>query len=356
MKNNKSITPPIQTAILSFGMSGKVFHAPFIQYHHGFDLVGIVERSKNEAAQIYPNTTIYKNVDAVLENENIELIVVNTPTNTHFEFAQKALSAGKHVVVEKAFTTTAEEAQLLTQLAKDKGLVLAIYQNRRWDSDFSTVKQIVKEQKIGSVITAEFHFDRFKESLSPKLHKETPNAGAGLLLDLGPHLIDQAIDLFGMPNGVMADIRTVRPNSLVDDEFTLILYYPTCRVTLKSSLMVKEPIPSYIIHGTKGSFLKTRADIQEAALMNQAIPYTENWGQEPTTAMGYLHTVINGQTIKAYVPSLRGNYGAFYDGLYNTIINNAPCLVSGLDGLNVMKLIEAAKESHVSGKIIQINP
>jgi predicted dehydrogenase len=120
--------------------------------------------------------------------------------------------------------------------------------------------------------------------------------------------------------------------------------------------MVKEPIPSYIIHGTKGSFLKTRADIQEAALMNQAIPYTENWGQEPTTAMGYLHTEINGQTIKEYVPSLRGNYGAFYDGLYNTIINNAPCLVSGLDGLNVMKLIEAAKESHELGKIIQINP
>lgn len=356
MKNNKSTTLPIQTAILSFGMSGRVFHAPFIQYHQGFDLVGIVERSKDEAAAIYPKTTIYRNIDDVLENQNIKLIVVNTPTNTHFEFAQKALLAGKHVVVEKAFTTTVEEAQQLTQLAKEKGLVLTVYQNRRWDSDFSTVKQIVDDQKIGSIISAEFHFDRYKESLSPKLHKETPNAGAGLLLDLGPHLIDQAVYLFGMPNAVMGDIRTVRPHSLVDDEFTLILYYPTLRVTLKSSLMVKEPLPSYIIHGSKGSFIKTRADIQEAALINQAIPYTEDWGQEPATAMGYLHTTLNDQTIQEYIPSLKGNYGAFYDGLYDTIVNNAPCLVSGNDGLNVMKIIEAAKESHLTGKIIPLTP
>ncbi|OYZ02585.1 MAG: oxidoreductase [Sphingobacteriia bacterium 28-36-52] len=356
LKNNNNTNKPIKTAILSFGMSGKVFHAPFIHHHEKFELAGIVERSKNEATVIYPNTKIYKTIDSVLADESIELIVVNTPTYTHFEFAKKALEKGKHIVVEKAFTTTAEEAKILTDLAIEKELVLSVYQNRRWDSDFSTVKQIVDNQKVGTVISAEFHFDRFKEAISPKIHKESPNAGAGLLLDLGPHLIDQAVYLFGMPQAVMADIRTVRSNSLVDDEFTIILYYTQLRVTLKSSLMVKEPLPAYIIHGKKGSFIKTRADIQEAALIHNAIPYTENWGQEPTTAMGYLHTEINGQTIKEYVPSLRGNYGAFYDGLYNTIINKAPCLVGGQDGLNVMKLIEAAKESHVTGKIIQINP
>ncbi|MDP3394036.1 Gfo/Idh/MocA family oxidoreductase [Sediminibacterium sp.] len=356
MKNNNYTTTPIKTAILSFGMSGKVFHAPFIHHNEKFELTGIVERSKNEATVIYPNTKIYRSIDSVLADESIELIVVNTPTYTHFEFAKKALEKGKHIIVEKAFTTTAEEAKILTDLANEKELVLSVYQNRRWDSDFSTVKQIVDNQQIGTVISAEFHFDRFKEAISPKTHKESPNAGAGLLLDLGPHLIDQAVYLFGMPQAVMADIRTVRPNSLVDDDFTLILYYTQLRVTLKSSLLVREPLPAYIIHGNKGSFIKTRADIQEAALIRNAIPYTENWGQEPDSEMGYLHTQLNGEIIKENIPTLKGNYGAFYDGLYNTIINNAPCLVGGQDGLNVMKLIEAAKESHVTGKIIQINP
>lgn len=355
LKSNNYPITPIKTAILSFGMSGKVFHAPFIHHHKKFELAGIVERSKNVAAAIYPNTKIYTSIDAAIADDAIELIVVNTPTYTHFEFAKKVIENGKNVIVEKAFTTSAEEAKILTELAKEKGLVLSVYQNRRWDSDFSTVKQIVDNQKIGSVISAEFHFDRFKEVLSPKTHKETPNAGAGLLLDLGPHLIDQAVYLFGMPQAVMADIRTVRPNSLVDDEFTIILYYPQLRVTLKSSLMVREPLPAYIIHGNQGSFIKRRADIQEIALIHNEIPYTENWGQEPDTEMGYLHTNLNGEIIKEKIPTLKGNYGAFYDGIYETIVNKKPCLIGGIDGYNVMKIIEAAQLSNQLQKVVQIN-
>lgn len=355
MKDNNYAILPIKTAILSFGMSGKVFHAPFIHHHKGFELSGIVERTKNVSAEIYPNTKIYRSIDAVLNDDSIDLVVVNTPTYTHFDFAKRALEKGKHIVVEKAFTTTAAEAKILTELAKEKGLVLSVYQNRRWDSDFSTVKQIVDTQKIGTIISAEFHFDRYKETLSIKSHKETPNAGAGLLLDLGPHLIDQAVYLFGMPKAVMADIRTVRPNSLVDDDFTIILYYDQLRVTLKSSLMVREPIPSYIIHGSKGSFIKTRADIQESALINSAIPYTPNWGQEPNAEMGYLHTQFNGEIIKEKIPTLQGNYGAFYDGIYESIINKKPCLVCGIDGWNVMKIIEAAQLSNNEQKVITIN-
>lgn len=354
MKNNNFSAPPIHTAILSFGMSGKVFHAPFIHHHKGFKLSGIVERTKNEAPTIYPNAKIYKSIDAVLADDSIELIVVNTPTNTHYEFSKMALEKGKHIVVEKAFTTTAEEAKILTDIANEKGLVLSVYQNRRWDSDFSTVKKIIEEQRIGSIISAEFHFDRYKETLSPKAHKETPNAGAGLLLDLGPHLIDQAIYLFGMPQAVMADIRTVRPYSLVDDEFTLVLYFDQLRVTLKSSLMVREPLPAYIIHGNKGSFIKKRGDVQEAALIQNAIPYTQNWGQEPDTEMGYLHTQQNNTIVKEYIPTSTGNYGAFYDGLYETIKHKQPCLVSGIDGLNVMKIIEAAQLSNQEKRVIEV--
>ncbi|MDO9156271.1 MAG: Gfo/Idh/MocA family oxidoreductase [Sediminibacterium sp.] len=356
MKDNNPPTTPIHTAILSFGMSGKVFHAPFIHHHKGFELTGIVERTTNTAAGFYPNTKIYKSVKEALEDDLVDLIIVNTPTYTHFEFAKMALEKGKHIVVEKAFTTTAKEASMLTELASEKSLVLSVYQNRRWDSDFSTAKQIIDDQKIGAIISAEFHFDRYKDALSLKIHKETPNAGAGLLLDLGPHLIDQAIYLFGMPQAVMADIRTVRPNSLVDDDFTLVLYYHQLRVTLKSSLMVREPLPAYILHGTKGSFLKSRADIQEAALIQGAIPYSLNWGEEPDSEMGYLHTQFNGEMVKGTIPTLKGNYGAFYDGLYDTIIHKKPCLVSGKDGWNVMKIIEAAQLSHKEQKLIPIHP
>lgn len=355
MKNNNHSSAPIRTAILSFGMSGKVFHAPFIHHHKGYNLSGIVERTKNEAAELYPNSTIYRSIDEAINDHNIDLIVVNTPTYTHFEYAKKALEKGKHIVVEKAFTTTAAEAIILTDLANEKGLTLSVYQNRRWDSDFCTVKKIIEEQQIGSIISAEFHFDRYKETLSPKTHKETPNSGSGLLLDLGPHLIDQAVYLFGMPQAIMADIRTVRPHSLVDDEFTLVLYYDQLRVTLKSSLMVREALPAYIIHGSKGSFLKKRADVQEAALINNAIPYTPNWGKEPDAEMGYLHTEINNNIIKEYIPTLTGNYGAFYDGLYETIIHQQPILVSGKDGINVMKIIEAAQLSNQQQKRIPIS-
>lgn len=344
----------INTALLSFGMSGKVFHAPFIHYHPGFELTGILERTKNEATLIYPEIRIYRRLEEVLDDPNIELVVVNTPTQTHFDFAKKALLAGKHVVVEKAFTTTVQEAAYLMELAKSQGLVIAVYQNRRWDSDFSTVCKMVNEEKLGTIHSAEFHFDRYKEQLSIKLHKETPGPGAGLLLDLGPHLIDQAIYLFGMPKKVMADIRTVRHGSRVDDDFTLLLYYTSLRVTLKSSLLVREPVPSFIVHGTKGSFIKERADVQEAALINGEIPYTKDWGKEPDSKKGYLNTVVEGRIWKEFIPTLQGNYGAFYDGLFNTIKNGNPCLVDAKDGFNVMKIIEAARLSNKEQKAIPI--
>lgn len=348
-KNNSKI---INTALLSFGMSGKIFHAPFIHFHPGFNLVGVLERTKNESILIYPNTKIYHSLEEVLADPNIELVVVNTPTQTHFDFAKKVLLAGKHVVVEKAFTTTVEEAVGLMELAEKLGLVIAVYQNRRWDSDFSTVCKMVKEGKLGNIHSAEFHFDRYKAQLSTKLHKETPGPGAGLLLDLGPHLIDQAVYLFGMPQKVMADIRIIRPDSRVDDDFTLFLFYPNMRVTLKSSLLVRESTHSYIVHGTQGSFIKKRADIQETALIKGEIPYTIDWGKEPDSEQGYIHTEFEGTILQEYIPTVQGNYGIFYNGLYNTLKKAERCLVEAKDGLNVMKIIEAALLSNADKKPI----
>ena len=199
----------IKTALLSFGMSGKVFHAPFLELHPGFDLVGAWERSRKLIQQDYSSVKSYVDFDNVL-NDDIDLVVVNTPVATHHEYAKAALLAGKHVIVEKAFTTNAAEAEELHYIAEEENLKLAVFQNRRWDSDFRTVQQIVEREILGEIVEAEIHFDRYNPDLSPKRHKETANPGAGVLKDLGSHIIDQAIVLFGFPDAVFADIRTTR--------------------------------------------------------------------------------------------------------------------------------------------------
>ncbi len=346
----------INTVLLSFGMSGRVFHAPFIQLHKGFKLKGVLERTKETALQFYPTIHIYKSLEEVLQDEEVELVVVNTPTNTHYEFTKKALLAGKHVVVEKAFTTTVEEAIELKELAALKNLTLSVYQNRRWDSDYSTVKKIVVDGLLGDVVEAAFHFDRYNENLSPKQHKEMPGPGAGLLNDLGPHLIDQALHLFGMPQAVFADIRIMRSISQVDDYFSILLYYADKRVILKSSILVKEAIPAFVVHGTKGSFLKVRGDIQEAALVANQIPIAEDWGEEPAAMMGILHTTIEGKAIRENIPTLLGNYGAYYAAIHQAITHNSPVPVTPQDGIHVMQIIEAARRSAEEGKRILIEP
>ena len=338
----------INTALCSFGMSGLVFHAPFIAANPGFNLYAVWERSKKTAATIYPSIISFDSLEAMLADEAIELVIVNTPNYTHFEFAKKALLAGKHVLVEKSFTVTVAEAEELIRIAKEQGRKLAVFQNRRYDSDFKTVKKIVDSGLLGDIIEAEFHFDRYKPELSPKQHKETDIPGSGLLHDLGPHLIDQALYLFGVPLTVTGFYKTVRPGSVVNDYIDITLYYPKLTVRLRSSLLVKEALPAYILHGTKGSFLKERADIQEDILKAGAKPGLKDWGTEPSATRGVLNIFENGETVRTHVDSLQGNYMEFYDALYEAIVNNKPLPVSATDGLNVMKIIEAVIRSSES--------
>jgi predicted dehydrogenase len=344
----------INTAILSFGHSGKAFHAPFIHLHPAFELCGVWERSKSDSLAIYPGIIIYRSLEEILTDDSIELVVVNTPTATHFDYTKKVLEAGKHAVVEKAFTTTKEEAIELKQLAEKKQLVLSVFQNRRWDSDYKTVKKIVQEGWLGEIMEAEFHFDRFKDELSPKLHKEVPAPGAGLLNDLGPHLIDQALHLFGMPQAVFADLRITRPGSQVDDYFELLFYYPMLRVRLKAGYQVREPFPSYVIHGRKGSFLKSRGDVQEGELMKGSKPNTTDWGTEPKSEEGLLHTEKDGKIIREKIPTLQGNYYDYYVSIYQSIRNHAPVQVTAEEGIHVMQVIDACFKSNESQKVISL--
>ncbi|TDP04033.1 Gfo/Idh/MocA family oxidoreductase [Flavobacterium sp. 245] len=343
----------IKTALLSYGMSGKVFHAPFLDIHPGFELLGSWERSKKLIQEDYPYVKSYPSIDDLLADD-VDLVIVNTPVGTHYEYAKKVLLAGKHAVVEKAFTTTVAEAEELTQIAKDKGLKLAVFQNRRWDSDFKTIQKIINEGVLGELVEAEFHFDRYNPLLSPKAHKETANDGAGVLKDLGPHIIDQAVCLFGSPKSVFGDIRYTRQNSLVDDWIDLLLIYENVRVRLKAGFFVREANPAYTIHGKKGSFLKPRGDVQEDELKIGEKPNLESWGTEPEEFQGLLHTEIDGKVIREKVPTLQGNYFSFFDGVYNSIINDTTEPVTGQDGVKVMQIIEAAIASNAQRTVINL--
>ena len=345
---------PINTALCSYGMSGHVFHAPFISVNPQFNLYGVFERTKNEAQKHYPSIKTFRSLDAMLADENIELVIVNTPNVTHFDFSKKVINAGKHLVIEKPFTTTIAEAEALIQLAKDKNVVISVYHNRRYDSDFKTVQKVLNEGLLGDIVEAEFHYDRFDPVLSYKEHKETPIEGVGSLYDLGSHLIDQALVLFGLPKAVYADLDAYRPNSKVADYFDVKLFYPSHRVILKSSYYVREPLPGNILHGTKGSFIKIKADIQEKELQAGKKPNTENWGTEPDTEKGLLHTEKNGEIIKEHIPSLQGNYMTYYDGIYETIRNKKPVPVSAEAGMLVIKVIEACIKSNKERRVINL--
>lgn len=344
----------INTALCSFGMSGWVFHAPFIDLHPGFNLYAVFERSKNLAKEKYPNIKTFRSLEDMLKDKAIDLVVVNTPNITHYEYAKKCILAGKHVIVEKPFTVTSSEAEELIGLAESFDVKLSVYHNRRWDSDFKTVKKILDKGVIGDIVEAEFHYDRFDPELSYKTHKETPTEGVGSLYDLGSHLIDQALQLFGMPKSVFATLDAFRKDSKVADYFDVKMYYDTHYVTLKSNYFVAEPLPSYTIHGKKGSFLKSKADIQEIELQKEIKPNTINWGIEPESEKGTLHIHKKGYFSKELVNTEKGDYRAYYDGIYNAIINNKPLPVTANEATDVIKIIETAIQSNKEKRVVAL--
>ncbi len=343
----------IKAALLSYGMSGKVFQAPFLELHPGFELVGSWERSKKLIQEDYPHVKSYASIDEILADD-VDLVVVNTPIETHFEYTKKVLEAGKHAIVEKAFTSTVAEAEELAALAKANGVKLAVFQNRRWDSDFKTVRQVLVDGSLGEIVEAEFHFDRYNPLLSRKQHKETVNSGSGILKDLGPHIIDQALYLFGFPKAVFADIRITRENSVVDDWIDVVLYYTDLRVRLKASFFVREPNPAYVLHGKRGSFLKHRGDVQEDDLKVMKKPNLDTWGTEPLEKEGFLHTEIDGKIMHGKIPTLQGNYYDFFDGVYNAIVNDTLEPVTAEEGASVMQIIEAAILSNKEKRVVDL--
>jgi predicted dehydrogenase len=311
---------------MAYGMSGRVFHAPFIHAHPGFELRAVVERHEKKAGSRYPNIISYNQTEELLNDDEIELIIVNTPNNTHFDLVKQALQSGKHVLVEKPIAATVAEVKDLYDISRQADTHLMVYQNRRWDSDFLSVKDVIESGRLGELIEVHFRFDRYKAMLSPKLFKETKNmAPNGLVYDLGPHLIDQSISLFGRPLKFRKTSATYREGSQVIDYFDYHLSYPhQLNVHLTSGLLIAEPLPSFVVHGTLGSYIKGRVDVQEAQLDSSMPPADPTYGLEPVGSEGKLVTMgLDNQKTIEYIQSYRGQYIQLFEAVYHTIRNNA---------------------------------
>jgi predicted dehydrogenase len=348
----------VKVGLCAFGMSGKIFHAPFLKEHPGFFMAAVVERSKEDSKKKYPDAVIYRSVEEMLEGADIELVVVNTPVQTHFEYTKKALEAGKNVIVEKPFTVNLAEAEELSRLAEEKGLFLSVYQNRRFDRDYLQVQKIINEGKLGNIKEVEIRFDRFRTQPSGKAHKENPDAvGSGSLHDLGSHLVDQGVQYFGFPEKLFADVFSMKGKEFANDYFEIILFYQNdLRLRLKSSVFSKEAHYAYIIHGDRGSFLQERTDNQENELASGVIPeYGKDWTQplqEPDGILNFLNE--NQETERIYTSSDPGNYMNYYQQIYEFIVFGYALPSPADEIIKNMKIIDAAMLSAREGRVVEL--
>lgn len=343
----------IKTGIASYGLSGKVFHAPFINANKLFELSVICERSKSEAKEKYPDVKIVRRYEELIADSSLELIIVNTPDITHFGYCRAALEAGKHVIVEKPFAFTVAEGEELIRLADRKGLMLTVFQNRRWDGDFMTVRQVLNSGKLGKMLEFRAGFQRYKNQITDSW-KERKDRFVGIVYNLGPHLVDQAVALFGKPQGVFARIAVQRDGSQIDDFFHILLLYKDLQVTLSAGMLMKEPIATYVLHGTNGSFVKYGIDPQEDQLKGGMLPTDSSYGYDTPEFYGTLSIDNKGITIKETIETVKGNYMQYFDAVAESIRHQTlpPVLPSG--NLIVLRILEAAYQSRDENKVIFI--
>jgi scyllo-inositol 2-dehydrogenase (NADP+) len=336
----------IEVGLIGFGLAGRAFHAPVIRAVPGLRLAAILQRSGNEAAEKYPDVRIVRSLDELLAIQEIQLIVIATPNETHYPFARQCLEAGRDVVVDKPFTTTLEEATSLVQIAKSAGRILTVYQNRRYDGDFQAIRQLVAAGTLGRIVRFETSYDRFRPRLKPGAWRETQRPGSGILFDIAPHLIDHSLVLFGLPEAVMADVRIERENALADDAFDITLHYPGgMRAILKSSILAAAPRPRFVVFGTEASFVKQSFDPQENNLRHGNTPANTAWGFEPEENWGVL-TIPTGDSFEQRrVPPAACDYRDYYSNVRDTILGRATLAVTPEYALDVTRMLELARES-----------
>lgn len=346
----------INVGLIGFGAAGQVFHAPVIAPVAGLRLHRVTARRAEQQQllqQRYPDVLQAAAAEEIIGADDIGLVVVATSNDVHHALAKAALLAGKHVVVEKPFTITSAEADELIALAKREKRLLTVHHNTRWNSDYRTVKKVIESGRLGRLVSFEARYDRFRNTLKENAWREEDLPGSGILYDLGAHLIDQAVQLFGLPQAINADLRKQRTGARAVDDFELILHYPDLKVSLKGAMLVKEPSPRYALYGENGAFVKYGTDPQEAALKAGKSPRNDpDWGKEPEAIWGKLNVLENGQDRIAYVPSERGDYPAFYRNVYDAITGKAELQVQPEQARNVIRIIELAEQSWAERRTI----
>lgn len=334
------MTKSLNVAILGFGLSGSAFHAPLINNTLGLNLTHILSRQKDKISEIYPHVMVVGDLDLILNNTNIDLIINTLPDSEHYAITKKCLLAGKHVVVEKPFVNNISHGEELIELAKSKNLMLSVYHNRRWDNGFLTLKNNMAN--LGNIYLYEAYFDRFRPEVNLAKWREQDKLGNGVLFDLGSHLIDQALNLFGMPKFVYADLAIQRPNALTVDYFLLNLIYPNHRVILGSNSVSAAPRPVLAIYGDKGSYVKHGLDPQENMLRSGMDHSFADYGVEQYDFSGVLSIAHDGLVQSEKITSERGSYQSYYENIYNCLANGGEAPVSAESALNVIRIIDKA--------------
>lgn len=334
----------IRAGLIGYGFSGEIFHAPFIKALEGFELSKVVSSNFEKVRKQFPHVDVVQDVDQLLTDESIDLVIITTPNTTHHSIAKKALLAGKHVVVEKPFVNQAVDGEELIELAAQQNKILTVFHNRRWDNDFLTVKQCIASGALGEIYSFESHYDRYRPQVT-KRWREQDLEGSGILYDLGAHLIDQALHLFGLPETVQGDVQIQRENGVADDYFHIVLGYGKLRVILHSSCIVKQSGPRFQVHGSEGSFIKYGLDSQEEALKAGRMPGELHWGKDQEERYAELSLQLGGLNLKSRVETVHGAYQSFYKELYHAIVDHAPVPVLAFDAMNTIKVIEAVKLS-----------
>ncbi len=370
---------PIRTAVLGYGLAGRVFHCPFVSAVPGLELSAIALRSPASAQRtadavrtLYPGARILSSIAEAIDSPEIDLIVVGTPNDSHFEYAAAALKAGKHVVIDKPIAPTSAECTELIDLAARYGKVLAPFHNRRFDADFLTVRKLIHEGTLGRVNQVISHYDRFRPIQRPNTWKEQGGPSSGLLYDLGPHLIDQALALFGAPTHITASVRHDRDQTDIDDSFDIVLDFTLSGKTLRyechSTMLAAEPSPRFLVHGTQGSFTKFGLDPQEAALIAgtrpplldaSTISAEGSWIAEPEAMWGVLTTAVQREEPvkleRSDYPTVPGDYRQFYLSVRDAIHGNSALAVPASAGYRTIRLIELALQSSQERRTLTVD-
>ncbi|MFY0991076.1 oxidoreductase [Halomonas sp. C05BenzN] len=343
----------LSVGLVGYGMAGRTFHAPLIEATPGLELAAVVSRDADRVHADRPGVEVLAKPPALFARADIDLVVIATPNDTHFPLAKAALNAGKHLVIDKPFTVSLSEARLLKAQAEDAERLVSVFHNRRWDSDFLTLKALLETGTLGRVVALESRFDRFRPTVTDRW-RERHRPGGGIWYDLGPHLIDQARALFGMPRAILLELASSREGAEVDDDFLCLLEYDGLRVTLQAGSLVAEPTPRFAAYGTQGSYVKYGLDPQEAWLKAGRAP-APGWGEDPVPGRLTLKGEGDGATLESREhPGIAGDYPAYYAGIAGALLEGAPPPVSVDEALEVMLLLETGLDSYRQGRWMKL--